>query len=84
MGGAFSIAQGGRGPGGPGAAATFLLAPGRMCASWAGLVLFAGVIAVNQSRFSGYTASLLRCDCKFVNFRKGHQVFFKHYFVFYH
>ena len=55
-----------------------------MCASWAGLVQFAGVIAVNQSRFSGYTASLLRCDCKFANFRKGLQVFFKHYFVFYH
>lgn len=32
----------------------------------------------------GYMASLLRCDCKFVNFRKGRQVFFKHYFVFYH
>lgn len=42
MGGAFSIAQGGRGP--------LLLALGRVCASWAGLVLFAGVIAVNQSR----------------------------------
>jgi hypothetical protein len=43
MGGAFSIAQGGRGP--------LLLAPGRVRASWAGLWLFAGVIAVNQSRF---------------------------------
>ena len=49
MGGAFSFAQG--------AAARgclelrpFLFALGRMSASWAGLVLFAGVIAVNQSR----------------------------------
>ncbi|WP_417058592.1 hypothetical protein, partial [Ellagibacter isourolithinifaciens] len=33
------------------AAAPFLLAPGRMSASWAGLALFAGVIADNQSRF---------------------------------
>lgn len=49
MGGAFSIAQGGRGPGLPGRG-PLLLAPGRVCASWAGLVLFAGVIAVNQSR----------------------------------
>lgn len=51
MGGAFSFAQGGRGPGLPGAAAPFPFALGRMCASWAGLWLFAGVIAVNQSRF---------------------------------
>ena len=83
MGGAFSFAQGAAARGDP-AAAPFPFAPGRMSASWAGLVLFAGVIAVNQSRFSGYTASLLRCDCKFANFRKGLQVFFKHYFVFYH
>ena len=50
MGGAFSFAQGAAARGDP-AAAPFLLAPGRMCASWAGLWLFAGVIAVNQSRF---------------------------------
>lgn len=50
MGGAFSFAQGGRGPGGPGRG-PLLFALGRMCASWAGLALFAGVIADNQSRF---------------------------------
>lgn len=50
MGGAFSIAQGGRGPGGPGRG-PLLFALGRMCASWAGLALFAGVIVVSQSRF---------------------------------
>ena len=50
MGGAFSFARGAAARGDP-AAAPFLLAPGRMRASWAGLALFAGVIAVNQSRF---------------------------------
>ena len=35
MGGAFSFAQGGRGPGGPGRG-PLLFALGRMCASWAG------------------------------------------------
>lgn len=50
MGGAFLSAQGAAARGDP-AAAPFLLVLGRMCASWAGLWLFAGVIAVNQSRF---------------------------------
>lgn len=47
MGGAFSFAQGAAARGDPGPRSPFLLAPGRVCASWAGLVLFAGVIAVN-------------------------------------
>ena len=68
MGGAFSVCAGGRGPGGPGAAAPFLLAPGRMSASWAGLALFAGVVAVNQSRFMrlyGESAALRLQVCQF-------------------
>ena len=51
MGGAFSFEQGrGRGRD-PGRGPLLLLALGRMSASWAGLALFAGVIAFNQSRF---------------------------------
>ena len=83
MGGAFSFAQGAAARGDP-AAAPFLLALGRMRASWAGLALFAGVIAVSQSRFMrlyGEPAALRLQVCQFP---KSRQVFFKHYFVFYH
>ena len=83
MGGAFSFAQGAAARGDP-AAAPFLLAPGRMRASWAGLALFAGVIADNQSHFMrlyGESAALRLQVCQFP---KQSPVFLKHYFVFYH
>ena len=51
MGGAFSFARGAAARGGTRGRAPLLLALGRMCASWAGRALFAGVIAVSQSRF---------------------------------
>ena len=38
MGGAFSFAQGGRGPGGPGRGPPLPFALGRMGASWAGFL----------------------------------------------
>ena len=74
MGGAFSFAQGGRGPGGPGRGPLFLLAPGRMSVSWAGLALFAGVIAVNQLRFMrlyGESAALRLQVCQFPKWSPG-------------
>ena len=83
MGGAFSFAQGAPAPGDP-AAAPLFFAPGRMSASWAGLALFAGVIADNLSRFMrlyGESAALRLQVCQFP---KRSLVFFKHYFVFYH
>lgn len=80
MGGAFSIAQGTAARGCP-AAAPFPFAPGRMCASWAGLALFAGVIAVNQSRFMrlyGESAALQLQICQFPKRSPGfHQALFR-------
>ena len=67
MGGAFSVcAGGGRGPGGPGRG-PLSFALGRMSAC-PGLALFAGVIAVNQSRFMrlyGESAALRLQVCQF-------------------
>ena len=83
MGGAFSFAQGAAARGDP-AAAPLLLAPGRMSASWAGLALFAGVIADNQSRFMRLYDESAALRVQVCQFPKGRQVFFKHYFVFYH
>ena len=51
MGGAFSVCAKGAAARGDPAAAPFFFALGRMRASWAGLALFAGVIADNQLCF---------------------------------
>ena len=83
MGGAFSYAQGGRGPGGPGRGPPFFLRPGARAPVRVLRYLRESLRTINRAS-CGYTTSLLRCECKFVNFRKGRQVFFKHYFVFYH
>ena len=84
MGGAFSVCAGGRGPGGPGRGPLFFLRSGA-CAPPGRVLRYLRESLRTINRAScGYTTSLLRCDCKFVNFRKGRQVFFKHYFVFYH
>ena len=84
MGGAFSVAQGAAARGCPAAAPPFPFALGRMSASWAGLALFAGVIADNQSRFMRLYDESAALRVQVCQFPKGRQVFFKHYFVFYH
>ena len=83
MGGAFSFAQGAAARGDP-AAAPFLLRSGA-CAPPGRVLRYLRESLRTINRAScDYTASLLRRDCKFASFRKGRQVFFKHYFVFYH
>ena len=85
MGGAFSVCAGGPRPGGTrGRSPPFFLRSGACAPPGRGFgYLRESLRSVNRAS-CGYTASLLRCECMFVNFRKGRQVFFKHYFVFYH
>ena len=76
MGGAFSVcAKGGRGPGLPGAAAPLsFCARTHELSAWAGLALFAGVIADNQSRFMrlyGESAALRLQVCQFTKSSPG-------------
>jgi len=84
MGGAFSFAQGAAARGGIRPRPPFFLRPGACAPPGRGFgYLRESLRSINRAS-CGYTASLLRCNCKFVNFRKGRQVFIKHYFVFYH
>ena len=80
----FLLRRGGAARGDPAAAPLFFLRSGACAPPGRGLRnLRESLQSINRAS-CGDTASLLRCDCKFVNFRKGRQVFFKHYFFFYH
>ena len=69
----FCLRRGGRGPGGPGRGPPFFLRLGA-CAPPRRVLRYLRESLRTINRAScGYTASLLRCECKFVNFRKGHQ-----------